>query len=234
MPKKPNTLLDQLHALVNGPPTNECLLFPGGINTDGYARICVQGVLIYAHRLAWSLHNNQEIPAGLMVLHGKDRACVSRACCNPRHLRLGTAQDNMDDRERDGTVPRGDAHGSRLHPETRARGDSHGTRLHPETVARGDRHGSRSHPERCPRGDANGSRLHPERLPRGEAYFALHPPEGRLRGEEHPGATLTDSQVHEIRKRLSRGDTGRSLALTFGVGESTISRIKHGHAWTHI
>jgi hypothetical protein len=38
-------------------------------------------------------------------------------------------------------MARGDANGSRLHPECLARGDRHGSRLHPDRVARGDRNG---------------------------------------------------------------------------------------------
>lgn len=42
---------------------------------------------------------------------------------------------------------------------------------------------------------------------------------------------LTQEQVEEIRVRLSRGETGVSLAKEFGVGTGAISFIKTGRTW---
>ena len=42
----------------------------------------VQALL--AHRVAWSLANDEQIPDGLTV----DHLCRVRRCCNPLHLRL--------------------------------------------------------------------------------------------------------------------------------------------------
>ena len=46
----------------------------------------------YAHRTAYELTKG-EIPPGLHVMH----ACDNRACCNPAHLSVGTANDNVQD-----------------------------------------------------------------------------------------------------------------------------------------
>jgi hypothetical protein len=46
-----------------------------------------------AHRFSWMLHNKQNIPEGLEILH----SCDNRPCVNPLHLRLGTAADNRKD-----------------------------------------------------------------------------------------------------------------------------------------
>lgn len=44
-----------------------------------------------AHRFSWTIHNEQDIPDGLLVLH----SCDVPECVNPDHLSLGTHKDNM-------------------------------------------------------------------------------------------------------------------------------------------
>lgn len=45
-----------------------------------------------AHRVSWELYNGL-IPKGLQVLHN----CNTSLCVNPRHLRLGTQKENIQD-----------------------------------------------------------------------------------------------------------------------------------------
>ncbi len=53
-------------------------------------------------------------------------------------------------------------------------------------------------------------------------------------GETSPYAKLTPPAVRRIRKALKRGETGRSIAARFGVGEATISRVKRKEMWGHV
>ena len=46
-----------------------------------------------AHRVAWALRHDQQIPVGMTV----DHWCHNRVCCNPAHLRLLSNVENARD-----------------------------------------------------------------------------------------------------------------------------------------
>lgn len=105
-----NELLDRFVAktrkLANG-----CVIWTASKYRDGYGQIRIAGKPAAAHRTSFELFIGP-IPAELWVLHncpaGDDRACV-----NPLHLWLGTAQDNTDDMIRKGRMIVGDHRGTR-------------------------------------------------------------------------------------------------------------------------
>jgi len=86
---------------------NGCHVFLGCKDKDGYGLFRLYGKNIRAHRLAWIIANNMEIPYGLCVCH----KCDNPSCCNPEHLFLATNQENTKDRYNKGRSACGEKNG---------------------------------------------------------------------------------------------------------------------------
>lgn len=138
--------------------SSECWLWTGAINGDGYGYLSRDRKPALAHRLSWELHRGQDA-GDMLVCH----RCDVRHCVNPDHLFLGTTQENTADRNAKGRTARG--------PEMQSR------RRH----ARGDANGSRRHPDRLKRGDAHYYRTNPEKVPRGERHNMAILDDGKVR-----------------------------------------------------
>ena len=74
-----------------------CWPYTGSITTHGYGSAAWNRHTLGAHKVAW-LTLRGPVPDGLCVLH----RCDNPPCCNPRHLFLGTKQDNADDKSAKG------------------------------------------------------------------------------------------------------------------------------------
>jgi hypothetical protein len=88
----------------------QCWEWQGRKSDKGYGRF----KKTRAHRIAYTLVHGP-IPEGLIVRH----SCDNPACCNPKHLLVGTHQDNMDDALERGRLAVGARHPrAKLTPES--------------------------------------------------------------------------------------------------------------------
>lgn len=101
---------------VNKRGKDECWEWTGAVSTvrkgviqvyGGYGRFSVfvpwlnRNGAIYAHRIAYIIEHDCDIPAGMVIMH----TCDNPPCCNPSHLRLGTYSENSQDRDDKGRTP---------------------------------------------------------------------------------------------------------------------------------
>jgi hypothetical protein len=86
--------IDRFWGRVDRRGTDDCWNWTANCHpVTGYGRTRCSRDFIYSHRMAYELTHG-EIPVGMCVLH----SCDNPKCCNPAHLRVGTQQDNVDDR----------------------------------------------------------------------------------------------------------------------------------------
>ena len=85
--------------------TAECIHTPTGLDSHGYGQCRDRQKMRKAHQIAYE-HIHKKIPTGMLVLH----SCDNRTCINPRHLSLGTNDDNMADMVKRGRAPREKQH----------------------------------------------------------------------------------------------------------------------------
>ena len=72
--------------------SGKCWEWQAGKFSNGYGAFGIEGKLLRAHRVAYSLVHGP-IPDGLWVCHH----CDNKGCVKPSHLFLGTNSDNQND-----------------------------------------------------------------------------------------------------------------------------------------
>lgn len=99
-------LMERFWSKVERRCEDECWPWLGAFLSTSYGQLSQRGgpqKTYLAHRLAYEFTNGP-IPHGMYVLH----SCDNRRCVNPRHLRLGTAKDNIHDALDRGRCPTGE------------------------------------------------------------------------------------------------------------------------------
>ena len=93
----PSPAIETLARLVTT-ETDDCIEWPLGRYPSGYGRVHADGRSTYTHRQALILRGEMPTTENNVARH----LCNNKPCVNPRHLRWGTQQDNVDDRTQHG------------------------------------------------------------------------------------------------------------------------------------
>lgn len=90
--------------------TEPCIEWDGPKNDWGYGTLMVDHKKQYAHRVAYAKANGLSMDAmvGKVVRH----RCDNPACVNPKHLVIGSHDDNMKDMTARGRSQHGSSHSS--------------------------------------------------------------------------------------------------------------------------
>lgn len=96
--RRPNdmSIEDHFWSLVKQGEPNECWPWDGHFSGD-YGQYRRRG----AHIQAWEFTHESAVPRGLFVCHD----CDNPICCNPKHLWVGTCQQNVADMNRKARHP---------------------------------------------------------------------------------------------------------------------------------
>ena len=100
-----NAQIRQFWSLVDIGEPDDCWPWIGNVGRGGYGRFRIGASKVGAHRVALSLEGPpQPLAPNDHALHGD---CSDRLCCNPRHLRWGSNEENIADMLRLGRQAKG-------------------------------------------------------------------------------------------------------------------------------
>ena len=204
--------------------TDGCWKWTGSKHPFGYGMIRAGGMRnkMTASRASWLIHFGP-IPDGMYICHH----CDNPECTNPKHLFLGTPQDNCVDKEEKGRGRRllsqdqNDAVVTLLSAGVTQRLLARAFRVDRKVITNAINYG-------------NIIPLEPEK-----SYYKPGPPKPKvpppvMRGELNNKAKLTAADVLRIRAMREEGLSTGEIAEHFAVGKSMVSHICTRRCWKHI
>jgi len=205
----------------------ECWEWTAYKDRHGYGQFGVSNPrrVEYSNRTAWAITNGP-IPDGMHICH----RCDNPSCCNPAHLFLGTAADNMVDAATKGRMPRGEVHHSAKLTDDQV------TAIRAVYAT-----GTESQVTLAARFRVSSSVIN--EVIHGIAWQHVTSPHlempaphrGGASGELNGVAKLTAEQVSEIRRRFAAGGVLQSdLATEYHVAKSTISEAIRRITWREV
>ena len=207
---------------------NNCWVWTGTRHvhpTHDYGIFHYDGKRVRAHRFSYECYNGY-FDKKLFVCH----KCDNPGCINPNHLFLGTHADNMKDMSDKGRAPIGERCGTSKLTEIEVKQILTDLSLNKyKTIL-----------EVTNKHDIGSMQI--IRILQGKSWkhiskdFDINNIRRVLKstqnsGENNPRAILNEDKVRDIRKRLSEGQTGVSIARLYGVGKGRISDIKNFKTW---
>lgn len=239
--------------------TDDCWLWQGSRNADGYGSMTRHRQSLKAHRYAWEMATGETLTRHDTICHVCDTPHCVRTDDNgtyrlgsvayPRrgHLYKATQPANVADRDAKGrgNWATGDAHGTHVMPASVKRGVAHHHAILTDDDIRQIRatytgkHGQLAALGR--RFDTSPQNI--LAIVRGEAWCHVEgealPVEVEVRRRDQRGGThnmakLNEQDVHAIRARVAGGEVQRHLAAEYGVSVTTICNIVQRKRWSHL
>lgn len=188
---------------------SECWLWTAATNESGYGRFKIKRNVHKAHRVAWEIANGE--PAGdAFIMHD----CDTPGCCNPNHLRRGTARDNMFDMVRKG----------------RCRAPN--MKLTVEDVTQIKWLLRKGVPNWALAADFGVSTPTISKIKYGKSWAHVTPePNQNFIGAKDMPRKLTGDLVLHLRKRMMEGERVCDLAREIGLPYTTIHSLRERRRW---
>lgn len=213
-------LEQRLWAKVEKSPDSHCWLWTGSKNKSGYGVIKAAGKPLQVHRVVYQMFYGL-IERDRCVRHRCDRP----SCCNPKHLKLGSNQDNVDDRTLRGRSAKGSKQTTAKLTECDVEEIIKELRGSSTIEAIAENYGV--------------VRSVVSRINTGKAWTHVDPQLNRpIRPynlpRAKPDAKLSVDQVKAIRSRYCCGERQSDLAREFQVSVSTVSNLVNFQTWVDV